>query len=736
MKNIGFVKLSLLFFIFSFNLFQANGTVKTLDKSSSIKINDTLKFVKKNNTKANLAIDPPVITATGDQMYCPQNTINIVSTIDISNDLAETGTQAVFIQISSGYSNGFDQLQLSNPASHPKIITSWDVTSGKLKLYSPTGVDVLYSEFEAAIRDVQFKNSSATASGIRTFSITIGQANYLPSTGHFYMFVPSIGITWTSAKVAAEASTYYGLKGYLATILASDEAKLSGEQASGAGWIGGSDAETENVWKWVTGPEGLANNGNGTIFWNGLNNGSTPNFAFWNNSEPNQSGDEDYAHITAPGIGILGSWNDLPNTGATSGDYQPKGYIVEYGGMPGELPLKIAASTKITIPEVTLTNPNAVCDSGTFTLTATATAGATINWYDSAVSTTPLETGTSFTTPVINTSTTYYADAGCITNRKSVVATVNNTPNDPTVLPPAPICGKGTVLLEASSNVGVINWFKTLAGGSSVFQGNNFTTPVISTNTTYYAEASNNGCINNNRIPVDIIIYSPPVVTDETDVVLCEGETILLDAKITGVEYLWSTPNQETTQTIPISKPGTYTVKVTSPENCSNTKTITVIEYKKPIIKNINVVQQTISINLANPEDYFEFSVDDQNYQLSNVFYDVPGGLQTAYVRTKNNLCPANKTTQYFIVLIVPAFFTPNNDLYNDVWKVTGIENYPQAELTVFDRYGKLITKRSGSEMSWDGTFNNTLLPASDYWYELKIDSNTPLFRGHFSLKR
>jgi hypothetical protein len=31
----------------------------------------------------------------------------------------------------------------------------------------------------------------------------------------------------------------------------------------------------EGVWKWVTGPEGLANGGAGTTFWNGLATGST-----------------------------------------------------------------------------------------------------------------------------------------------------------------------------------------------------------------------------------------------------------------------------------------------------------------------------------------------------------------------------------------------------------------------------------------------------------------------------
>jgi gliding motility-associated-like protein len=71
------------------------------------------------------------------------------------------------------------------------------------------------------------------------------------------------------------------------------------------------------------------------------------------------------------------------------------------------------------------------------------------------------------------------------------------------------------------------------------------------------------------------------------------------------------------------------------------------------------------------------------------------------------------------------------------VWEIkTLLINYPDAEVSIFDRYGKLITKLNIAKPAWDGTFNKNLLPASDYWYVLKIDANSPEKRGHFSLKR
>jgi len=358
----------------------------------------------------------PVVTAVGDQAYCPGEVVAVVTSFDIV-DIDDTEIDEFSIQISEGYQRGNDILRLTG--NHPTINTTWNVQEGKLRFRGLNGAAMLYSDLIPAVQAVVFESTSDNPTEEKLFSLTVGSANYLPETDHYYEYVPAVGIAWDDAREAAANRTFFGLQGYLVTITSRAEAQLSGEQAAGTGWIGGSDSQQEGVWRWMTGPEA------GIVFWNGGVNGSSPNFAFWNTQEPNNLGDEDYAHITAPGVGIPGSWNDLPLLGGVD-DFLPRGYVVEYGGTPGDPVLNLSASTRLTSPKITAVVPAEICGDGTAFVAAEATDGEVI-WFDSQEGGAPLGSGTTFETPIFTQSGFLYALAsvdGCLEGERIPVEVV------------------------------------------------------------------------------------------------------------------------------------------------------------------------------------------------------------------------------------------------------------------------------------------------------------------------
>lgn len=386
-------------------------------------------------TTNDLENEPPLILAEGNQYYCPLSETPVVTDLDIVDPDTDE-IKAFYIQISSGYEFGKDRLKLS--VDHDGIIPRWNPSTGKLSLEVSGGGTLSYEKFIEAVKDVVFVSSDVNVSGEKFFSLTVGDVNYLPSTGHYYEYVSEVGITWTEARDKAELHTYNGLEGYLATITSADEAKLTGEQAEGAGWIGGSDAEEEGIWKWVTGPEA------GTTFWIGNANGYAPNgqFAFWNHSEPNDLYGEDYAHVTHPDLenGILGSWNDLSNTGASDGFYQPKGYIVEYGTGGPDDGNDFAGSTRMYTSRIEESSGDHTCGPGWVTLTASAMeveenpeeSPIVIQWFDTADGAIPVHVGNTYTVELVTSSSFYVlvGPEGCTdAPREAVEAFVFNVPD-------------------------------------------------------------------------------------------------------------------------------------------------------------------------------------------------------------------------------------------------------------------------------------------------------------------
>ncbi len=720
-----------------------------MNKSLQIKTKFTILFFVMISSLSYSFIDvAPEITVEGNQAFCIGSPINIVTDFTITDE-DNTGISFFFIQISAGYQVNFDRLELTG--THPTIIPLWDEKEGKLTfIASVSGSEILLSDLENAVKDVVFKTTALNLIPKKTFSLTIDDANYLPSTDHFYQFVDQQSISWSDAKVAAESRTYYGREGYLATLTTKEEADFAGKQASGAGWIGGSDEEIEGEWKWVTGPE------TGTVFWRGQVNGTSPNFAFWNNNEPNNSGNEDYAHMTDPSIGISGAWNDLPNEGGTD-LYIPKGYIVEYG-KPGDPVLKIAASTSIYVPEITSTTNATLCESGIVTISASATEGE-ILWFDTLIGGNSFFTGTDFTTPNLNISTTYYAAVslnGCTTlNRTPVLVTVTQRPII-TDTKGDLICS-GTANLSASASSANVYWYDSLTSSIPIFIGNDFQTPVLNSTKSYYVEANNSrDCNSNSRIEVIAVVDDtiPKFDLLQDTLVLCEdiGFTILETTNSEGnYRYVWKKDGELLAgdlESLSINSSGNYSVSAISEAGCESIEqNIIVVDSDKATITEEDVIItddsennsiQVANFNLGNGD--YEFAIDDEfdTYKDIGFFPKLSTGLHTLFVRDKGG-CGTEKFI--FSILAYPKFFTPNEDGQNDFWIIAGFDKtfYSASEIFIYNRYGKLLFKFDINSEGWDGNFEGKRAISGDYWFKATLtDIKGTLIEkiGNFSLIR
>ncbi|SDR65638.1 gliding motility-associated C-terminal domain-containing protein [Polaribacter sp. KT25b] len=692
----------------------------------------------------------PSITADGRQVFCTGNAIYIVTDFSIT-DIDDTTIETFFIQISTGYQVGFDKLEVSG--IHPSIRSTWSSSEGKLTLTSSVvGLEMLLTDLESAVKDVVFTSSTTNVVAEKFFSLSIGDANYLPSTDHFYEFVDNQSITWSDAKIAAENRTYFGRQGYLATLTSKEEADFAGKQASGAGWIGGSDAGSPDVWKWVTGPEA------GTIFWNGGVNGSSPNFAFWNTGEPNNFDNrgEDYVHITAPGIGVSGAWNDLTNIGDDTGDYEPKGYIVEYG-IPTDSPINIVATTSIYIPQILSTTTATICESGSTIITATPSEGE-ILWFDASSGGTQLAKGTSYTTANLTTSTTFYATIsvdGCTTlQRTPITVTVNQIPviiatdNDL-------ICS-GTANLKATASAGQVNWYESLTSTIPLFTGTNYTTPDLNVTTTYYVAAINADCNSVSRTPVTAVVDAtiPEFDVMQNTYVLCNdvGSVTLETTNQQGnYTYVWKKDGviiSGNTTSNTVSTIGDYTVSAISDAGCtSEEKAISVINSEiASITKNDFIIVENSNNNtiyVNNPNlgiGNYEFALDDEFGIYRNVgfFEYISTGIHTLYI--KDTLECGTQEYQ-FAILGYPRFFTPNEDGDNDIWKIEGYNKdfYTVSEVYIYDRFGKLIYTIDKNSDGWNGDSNNGKAPSNDYWFKTiltDINGYSVEKTGNFSLIR
>jgi len=66
-----------------------------------------------------------------------------------------------------------------------------------------------------------------------------------------------------------------------------------------------------------------------------------------------------------------------------------------------------------------------------------------------------------------------------------------------------------------------------------------------------------------------------------------------------------------------------------------------------------------------------------------------------------------------------------------------GIENFPDNEVSIFNRWGNEVYKQTSynNEEGWDGQFQDAPLPDGTYFYIIQIEGRAPL-SGYVQLQR
>lgn len=112
-----------------------------------------------------------------------------------------------------------------------------------------------------------------------------------------------------------------------------------------------------------------------------------------------------------------------------------------------------------------------------------------------------------------------------------------------------------------------------------------------------------------------------------------------------------------------------------------------------------------------------------------------------SYVACNPNGCDTATVSIYIecIELTIFSAVSPNNDGINDFFYVAKIEDLPDNQLWVYNRWGNLVFEMKAYDNSWPGTYgSDTDLPDGTYYYILEWVENGETFkqRGYFELFR
>lgn len=322
-------------------------------------------------------------------------------------------------------------------------------------------------------------------------------------------------------------------------------------------------------------------------------------------------------------------------------------------------------------------------------------------------------------------------DFVCSTKDTAVVIFLP-TPNKPTLSASKKIlCMSDSINLITQTQTGFSNeWLR--AGQVIVNNKNNH---YIREAGVYQVRFFKDGC----DAISDTFRVFPPVVVDmviDSIAPFCLNTALKIPLKATPLGGVFSGKGVENQEfDVGVAGAGRHTVvyEVKTEGECIHKKTTIVQIYSLPEINltdNISVgmgsaVVLPAAVTATGNVSYEWVPPTDLND--AKVQRPVASPVQTVVYKLTvkdGNSCSSVDSIRVLVFQIVypPDAFSPNNDQINDVWEIKNIDKYPNAEVTVYNRWGEVIFyEKDGYKNPWDGTYNGTKVVPGEYTYLLRL---------------
>ncbi|MEO0332609.1 MAG: gliding motility-associated C-terminal domain-containing protein, partial [Bacteroidota bacterium] len=371
--------------------------------------------------------------------------------------------------------------------------------------------------------------------------------------------------------------------------------------------------------------------------------------------------------------------------------------------------------------------------------------GTDLIWYNSA----DAPTGSS-TPPVISTDNSgtfeYWVSQtvnACEGPRIPIALTVLPISYPPTVTLSPPICANTTPpdlnsLVDGSNLV----WYTDELDSTGMTTAPAIDASIPQTNT-YWVSQNENTC-ESPRVPVELIVKpipEGPAIADLPN--LCVGDSSLdLQQLVAGQNLRWYIhPNQDTAIAAPI-------IETAQGQQYDFWVSQTLTDCESPRLP-ISITVTDLVISPSGPQvieegEELELNVDIDIYPDDEGFFTIWSDGTGRIIETGNTdilVYPEDNTiytvqvdagacseigeipVEVIFRIDPTAIFSPNGDGRNDTWYIGDIGRYPEATLTVYNRWGAAVYEAHAYQNDWDGRGRDGGdLPLATYYYVVELN--------------